>query len=193
MSIASILVPIISCEKPNSETNGRPLYYSFSDIGRKINVENGQSRTLIELYASDERKLVDDSANGLTRRKYFDKLLNEFDDLVSKAKLKVANGKAPDSTSLENVTSEASEIGIVNVEGETEQTTEQEVEQEKPEHVCARCFNTSSLLWYTKVNPEDGSTDEECHLCHNKHNYNEDNSKTTIPQLREINNYVFDY
>ena len=187
------LVPIISCEKPNSETNGRPLYYSFSDIGRKINVENGQSRTLIELYASDERKLVDDSANGLTRRKYFDKLLNEFDNLVSKAKLKVANGKAPDSTSLENVTSEASEIGIVNVEGETEQTTEQEVEQEKPEHVCARCFNTSSLLWYTKVNPEDGSTDEECHLCHNKHNYNEDNSKTTIPQLREINNYVFDY
>lgn len=81
------LKPIIYCDQHIiSGGSDIPPIYSLCDKGKRFN-ENGEELTLLELYAADERKKIPQMSSGLLRRKAYDEMNQEFEELVIKANL----------------------------------------------------------------------------------------------------------
>lgn len=80
------LVPSFYCDDHIrlSESSEFPTLYSLNDLGRDIAKESFEFKTLIELYATDERKQVDFICNGKLRRHAFDDMAAAFDELAKR-------------------------------------------------------------------------------------------------------------
>lgn len=81
------LKPTIYCDKHTMpghwEISG---IYSICDKGRKLG-EKGNGKTLLELYYSDQRKRITGLGSGQIRRKAYDEMKYEFEQLVIKSRL----------------------------------------------------------------------------------------------------------